>query len=83
MTDSLHIGVIDFKRTVVGTDVQRVLREEERVVVNPLFLAINVTEGCHLGSVRGSENVGSLNVEVLAVKLVRLLEVADKTGGMG
>lgn len=80
MTNGLDVGVVDLKGAVVWANtLGGVLGEEERVMVNPLLLAINMHECSDLGSRRNSKDVCCLQVEVLRVEVVRLLKVADKS----
>lgn len=79
VTDGLDVWVVHLERAVVGTSALRVLREEEGVVVYPLFLAVDVHEPCNFLTIRRCEEVSSLEVEVLGVEVVRLLEIGDET----
>ena len=55
-----------------------ICREKEGMMVNPLFLAIDMHESSDVRVIGSSEDVCCLKVEVLAEKVEGALEVADQ-----
>jgi hypothetical protein len=49
------------------------------VVINPLFLSIHVHEGSDFHAIWRGQQVGSFQVEVLGVEIVRRLKVGNQS----